>query len=194
MAPNGIKERRRQLLEAAAYLFRKRGYTATTVRMIASRLGMEAASLYNHMASKQELLQEILLPIARLFAKGMEKVERSGKNPFNQLEELVLLHIQLSQKHPDAIALITGEWIHLEDPALSIYSSLRSDYERRFKAIISNGMEQGYLETGNVDIALFSILSSLHWLYSWMGRHPDVSQEELETELKNCLLLGLKIK
>lgn len=188
----GNKERRRQILECAARFFRKKGYNATTVRMIAAELHIEAASLYNHIASKQELLQEILLPIARLFARGMDKIEQSGENAFEKLEALVALHIHLTQKHPDAISLITGEWIHLEEPALSQYAQLRSDYEKRFKTLILSGMEDGLLENQNVDVALFSILSSLHWLYSWMGRHKEIAPEKLESELKNCLLRGLQ--
>lgn len=188
------QDRKDQILISAARLFRKRGYNATTVRMIASDLGIEAASLYNHISSKQEILQSLLLPMAKHFAKGMEKIEADETDAFNKLEKLVSLHVQLSLNYPDAISLITGEWIHLEEPALTQYSQMRRHYESRFKGIIEDGMAQNLLEERNLEVALFSILSSLHWLYSWIGRHKELKPSEIEFEMKNCLLLGLKKK
>lgn len=189
-----IPDRKEQILHEAARLFRKKGYNATTVRMIASALGIEAASLYNHISSKQEILKTLLLPMAQRFAKGMDDIESRPVDAFEKLEELVALHVQLSLNHPDSISLITGEWVHLEEPALSEYSQMRRNYENRFKTIIQEGMNKGLLEKRNLDVALFSILSSLHWLYSWIGRHKELEPGEIEVEMKNCLLLGLKKK
>jgi len=186
------KIRRDQILEVAAKLFRKKGFRATSVRMIASEMNMEAASLYNHISSKQDILKELLLTLASEFMQGMEIIEKSGKNPFEKLEMLVSLHVKLTLAHPDQISLITGEWVHLEDPFLSQYMIHRTAYEQRFKAIISEGMKEGFIEKVDIDMAVFSILSSLHWLYSWSGRHRDIAVEELEKEIKQCLLLGLK--
>lgn len=186
------KPRKDQILEVAARLFRKKGFKATSVRMIAAELGMEASSLYNHIASKQEILRELLLHMAGLFTQGLQQIERSGLNPYQKLEHLVALHVRLTHEFPNQISLITGEWIHLEEPALQLYTAQRNEYELHFKSIIRLGMDEGYIEKVDVDIALFSILSTLHWLYSWVGRHKEISEETLETEVKKCLLLGLK--
>jgi hypothetical protein len=82
--------------------------------------------------------------------------------------------------------------MHLEEPRLKEYIALRTDYESRFRQIISEGMEAGILENIDIDIALFSILSSLHWLYSWSGKHKVRDEESLRKEMKQCLLNGLK--
>jgi len=187
-----VKIRREQILETAARLFRKKGFSATSVRMLASEMNMEAASLYNHISSKQEILKELLLSMAEKFTLGMEEINQSDKNPYQKLEQLVGLHVHLTLKFPDQISLITGEWVHLEEPALGQYLAFRTNYEKRFTAIISDGMKQGYLETVNIEMALFSILSSLHWLYSWSGRHPEMKAADLEKEIRLCLLSGLR--
>jgi AcrR family transcriptional regulator len=186
------KPRKEQILEVASALFRKKGYQATSVRMIAAGLGMEASSLYNHISSKQEILRELLLNTAELFTAGLSEIEQSPKNIFEKLESLVALHIQLTLEFPNQISLITGEWVHLEEPALQQYIKLRNEYEHRFKSIISQGMKEEYLDQMDVDIALFSILSTLHWLYSWVGRHKNIDRADLEIQMKKCLLTGLK--
>jgi len=184
--------RREEILEKAARLFRKTGYSATTMRMIANATGMEASSLYNHISSKQELLEELLFSVAAEFTKGMESAEKMKEGAFEKLEFLVDLHIDLTLRWPDRIALVTGDWVHLEEPRLSEYTTLRKDYEQRFRKLIQEGKDQGILQQINSDLSLFSILSSLHWMYSWLGRHPEIETSLIRKELKQCLLGGLR--
>src|SRR2546426_11208750 len=49
-----------RILRAAMALFRERGYHGSSMRTLARGLRMEAASLYYHFASKQEILFAIL--------------------------------------------------------------------------------------------------------------------------------------
>lgn len=180
--------------DQAAQLFRKKGYKATSMQDIADAVGMKAASLYNHIKSKQEILQELLMPIAQLFSKGMEDINNSSLNPIQKIEKLIGLHVRLTVENPNAISLITGEWVHLddEDKSLSRYKELRKSYESQFKELLKECVQENQLEPINIDIALFSILSTLHWLYSWYNHHPEISPVELEKQITHCLLNGLK--
>ena len=65
----------------AARLFRLKGYKATSMRDIAQEVGMEAASLYNHISNKQEILAELMMHIAELFTDGMENIQKSSLSP-----------------------------------------------------------------------------------------------------------------
>ena len=185
-------ERRDEILDKAARLFRKTGFSATSMRMIASATGMEASSLYNHIDSKQDILEELLFSVAAEFTGGMARAEQISTGPYAQLEFLVDLHIDLTLRWPDRIALVTGDWVHLEEPKLKAYIELRRDYENRFQAIIDEGKKTGELDEIHSDLGLYSILSSLHWLYSWTARHPEYDTETVRKELKICLLRGLR--
>jgi TetR/AcrR family transcriptional regulator, cholesterol catabolism regulator len=188
-SPTRSKERKAEILQVAARLFRKNGYPATSVRMLARDLHMEAASLY--FPSKQAILQEILLDMASRFTKGLHQILAQHTQPVARLEALVDLHIHLTLAHPDPIALITGEWVHLEEPALGQYLQQRNAYEQAFKGVLHQGMASGDLNPTDLDTALFSILSTLHWLYSWTARHRDRSEEDLRRDLHQTLLIGL---
>lgn len=51
---------RERVLEAAAKIFAERGYAGTTMRAVADRVGLQAASLYYHYRSKEELIEAVL--------------------------------------------------------------------------------------------------------------------------------------
>ena len=67
------------ILINAAELFRKKGFAAASVRELAEALGIEAPSLYNHIGSKAELLQEICFEVAKDYTAHMEEVLVSKK-------------------------------------------------------------------------------------------------------------------
>src|SRR5260370_13121770 len=49
-----------EIRQVALDLFYKRGFQATTLRHIASRVGIQVGSLYNHITSKGDLLFDIM--------------------------------------------------------------------------------------------------------------------------------------
>lgn len=57
---NGSLTPREQILQAAAELFTTQGYSATSTRTIAEKVGIRQASLYYHFASKDDILLELL--------------------------------------------------------------------------------------------------------------------------------------
>lgn len=188
------KSKKEIIMACSARLFRKKGYKGTSMRDIAQEVGMEAASLYNHIENKQQLLRESLMTIAHLFTQGMEDVNNTSLNPTAKFEELIRLHVRLTVEHTDKISIITSEWVHLNEPNLGEYRQLRNSYETQFKSIIDACINEGTFAKVNTDIALFSTLSTLHWLYSWYSKHRDISPIELEHQMIHCLASGLKAR
>lgn len=184
--------RKEEIRNCAAKLFRKKGYKATSMRDIADGVGIKAASIYNHINSKQELLSELLLDIANLFTSEMRSISASSLDTEEKLNRLITLHIKLTVDHTNAISLIAGEWVHLEEPEKEQYITLRDEYENSFREIIETGKKEGVFKDVDTDIALFSILSTLRWLYSWYSKNSDYNLIDLEKQMNLCLITGLK--
>ncbi|NND10648.1 MAG: helix-turn-helix transcriptional regulator, partial [Flavobacteriaceae bacterium] len=63
--------RKQEIINTSAKLFKEKGFSAVTMRDLAQAMGIKAASLYNHINSKQEILTNIIISIAEEFTKGM---------------------------------------------------------------------------------------------------------------------------
>lgn len=186
------KSRRTEILEKSARLIRKKGYAATTVRVIAEEMGMKPASLYNHIKDKQEILQTILLPLANLYTKGILEISKSPLTSLQKLERIIADQVRITVENTDAVSLVPNEWVHLDKEQKDEFLELRDIYEKEFKKIFRKCIKDGYLRSVNVEIATFSILSTLRWLYSWYAKNKNVNSLVLETELITNLIGGLK--
>ena len=180
--------RREQIKKVAARLFRKRGYKATSMRDIATQMGMEAPSLYNHISGKPQILEELLMMIAHAFTDGMKDIAGSSLTSIEKLERLIGLHVDITIDHTDAVSLLTNEWVHLEGKSSSRFGKLKDDYEGDFRKVLKACIRDGHLTDVNVELAMFSILSSLRWLYSWYSKNPSVNKIELEREMVKLLI------
>jgi len=185
--------RKEQIKNVAAHMFRKRGYNATSMRDIAAEMGIEAPSLYNHISGKQEILSELLMMIAQTFTDNMREIRTSSLSNIEKLERLIKLHVDITIDHTDAVSLLTNEWVHLEGDISTEFIALKDNYEADFRRVITNCIKDKSMEKVNPELALFSILSTLRWLYSWYSRNPKVNKIELEREMVR-LLVPRKIK
>lgn len=189
MKPN----RRLEIISCAADLFQKKGYSSTSVRDIAKSMNMEAASLYNHISSKQDILSTLLLEVASEFSEAMDGIICAPNSSLDKLYQIISSHIKIIIGSAQAVSLIPSEWVHLEGNAIQEFIALRDRYELDFKSILTKCVEEGSLKPVNIELASFSILSTLRWLSSWHIKNPTVDPTIIEEELKKCLIDGLKV-
>ena len=182
--------RKDEIIKTAAKLFEKKGYSAVTMRDLAKAMGIKAASLYNHINSKQEILKEIIISLAEEFTEGMKQIKASPGSSIDKLKEIVKLHVNITSKNTYGMASLNNDWMHLEEK-LDYYLKLRSNYEDEFRDIIIEGINNNEIVDSNVDITLFSMLSTLRSLYLWIPQKEDLNPDELAKNLSDVLINGI---
>lgn len=183
--------RKEEIKLQATNLFRDKGYAATSMRDIAKAMNMEASSLYNHIKSKQQILSELLIETAELYMTGLITITSSKIPSIDKLERLIADHIQITHQYPQKVALITGEWIHLEEASKSTFLHMRTEYERKFKKTLKACIKEGNIQPVHVELAMFTILSTLRSLYSWTNKYK-INPIELEKEVISMVLDGIR--
>ncbi|TYA54632.1 TetR/AcrR family transcriptional regulator [Formosa maritima] len=182
--------RKEEIIKTAAKLFKEKGYSAVTMRDIATAMGIKAASLYNHISSKQEILKEIIISLAEEFTQEMEQIKRSNNSCIEKLHQIVELHISITSRNTYGMASLNNDWMHLEEQ-LNYYLELRINYEENFRSILKSGVNNNEIFDKNVEVMLFSILSTLRSLYIWIPSKEDLNVNKLSSQLSNVLIHGI---
>ncbi len=183
--------RKEEIINVASQLFKEKGYSAVSMRDIAQEMGMKAASLYNHIESKQEILSVLVLELARMFTSGMEEVLPARLSPLQKIEKIIQLHIEITVNYSEALAALNNDWMHLEGDDLDQFVQMREDYEENFRSIIKEGMELGQLRPHHPEVILFSILSTLRTLYLWYQKRGKLDVNVLKKDMTSVLLRGI---
>lgn len=183
--------RKKEIISKAAKLFKKRGYSAVTMRDIAEALNIKAASLYNHISSKQEILATIIIGIAEAFTDGMEQIKNEQASTQEKLKKIIELHIDLTVKSPEAMACLNNDWMHLEEK-LPYFVKMREDYEDNLRNILKKGIAEGEIANRDPEIMLFSMLSTLRTLYIWYTKKDGVNAKTLKQDMPDTLLNGIR--
>ena len=183
--------RKDQIEQTATALFKSRGYAATSMRDLATELGLEAASLYSHIKSKEEILQRICFRMANEFFEGLETAEKTPGNSTQKLEAAIKSHLSVLTKQPAASAVFQNEWKHLSEPFLSDFLKLRNDYENHFRQIIKEGNASGEFMVSDEKMATLMLLSSLNFVHAWYKPEGKLSPEQISETLTNMLLNGI---
>jgi AcrR family transcriptional regulator len=187
---NGTKKE--TIIETAATLFRKKGFSATSMRDLAEQLGVEAASLYNHIQSKSEILQEICFNVATLFTNNISSVEHMNVSAIEKVEALLRFHINQMIYHYENVYVSDREWKHLEDPYLSDYQNQRRLYRKRFASIIEEGISGNEIKRMDAPTAVLIMLHAVSGIESWHRSRQKISAELLEENMVMILVEGLR--
>lgn len=180
------------ILMKAAAMFREKGFPATSMRDLAEVVGIEAASLYNHIRSKSEILQEIVFRVANVSNAHMDNLEKSNLNSLKKIESLIRFHVQLIVNQFDDYYVMINEWIHLTEPFLTNFTIQRRTYVQKIEGIIAEGIRNKEMKPVMPYVAMLSILSSVRGLEFWHRSDKKISPSDLEDNMVNFLINGLK--
>lgn len=183
--------RKQEICITAARLFKQKGYSAVTMRDLAAAVGVKAASLYNHISSKEEILNEVILNIAESFTEGIKEIRFRESTISKKLEAVIAQHVHLTADHPYGMAALNNDWMHLGD-GRETYLKLRSEYEQHFREVINEGKSSGVLKDIDEEVILFSTLGTLRNLYLWIPKKAALDRVKLVQSLSDALLKGVE--
>ena len=164
------------VLDAACVLFAAHGYRGTSMKDIAAELGVRAPSLYNHVASKQDILYAIMDTAMDRAIAALEETLAGIDDVAEQLrratESLVLDFLRF----PAEVTVCNNEVRSLDPGNRLAIVAKRDRYAARVRRIIEQGCRAGRFRTRTPQIAAFAVLEMGNGAKSWFkpsGRYPD---------------------
>ncbi len=160
--------RRRQLLDAAARLFREHGFDAASMRHIAAAVGMLPGSVYYHFESKDELLAAVYDEGIRQVSEAVEAAVAEAVGPWARLEAACAAHLEALLGDRDYAAVVIGIFPRVSESLRARLAARRDEYEQIFRDLVEalpldRARDRHYLRLG--------LLGSLNWAETWY--RPD---------------------
>lgn len=180
------------ILKKAAQMFREKGFAATSMRDLAETVGIEAASLYNHIRSKNEMLESICFEVANRYTIFMDELESGNQGTIKKIETLLRFHIKQMIENFEEVIVCDREWKHLDEPYLSNFHNQRRSYRKRFAAIIEEGISKNEVKKIDAPTAVLIMLHSVNGIESWHRSTAKISARELEDNMVLIMVDGLR--
>lgn len=183
-----INNRRADVLDAAAYRFRRQGFAATTMRDIAADAGMLAGSLYYHFKSKTALLIAVHEEGVRRIADAVDAAVAAADpaDPWQRLERALAAHLESLLGGGDYAQVVIRD-LPADQPDLrATLIELRDDYEQRFRTLVDALPLADSADAGWVRLML---LGAANWSKTWY-RPDGAGPEEIAANFVRIIRHG----
>ena len=184
------------IVQTASKMFKEHGYASTTMRSLATELGVEAASIYSHITSKNEILSDICFGMARQFHDRVIPILNKWvvMSPDEVLRAAIVEHVAIIIKNIDASVVFFSDWRHLEGKELIRFKALRKQYEDAFLRIIELGADQKIFTTKDPTFSTLMLFSSMNWIYQWYQLKSHQQPQYIAELIAETFINGIKTK
>jgi AcrR family transcriptional regulator len=180
--------RRDELLSAAARLFSKRGFEATSMRDIANEVGMLAGSMYYHFPAKDDLIVAAHAEGVRALLVALDEALLGAVEPWARLEAMCAAHLSNLLGGSDIAGVVAVDFSQLPDELRGRLIQQRDEYEARLAQLV-DALDL----RADVDKRLFrlALLGALNWTPNWFRADVD-SPSEVARQLVSQLRDGAR--
>ncbi len=185
-----MSTRREELTRTAARLFAERGYQGTSLADLAEALGLQKASLYHHIDSKEDLLWDVAREGADAFHAALDGVPADAP-AMERIRLALRAHLDVVAAQLDVATVFVREWRFLTGERREAFVAERRRYEERVRDLFREGVEGSELRT-DLDVATAGLLflSAANWAYTWL--RPGADTAALADRLFAVLLDGMR--
>jgi AcrR family transcriptional regulator len=184
----GNGQRRAEIVALASRLFRERGYDGVGMRAIAEAANMQAASLYHHFRSKDELLHEAILVVDRDLVVGQLPILDGPGSHRERLDRLVRQHIAHLGTHRDAWWVAGRELRALPAERLDAVQVYRRRYQHRIAEFLGEGTRAGEFDVADPRLTSLAILDMINGPNEWFDPAGRYRVDELAERYSRLVL------
>lgn len=180
-----------QVLDVAGRLFHERGYRSTSLSDIGEALGVNKASLYYYVKSKQDIARLLILRAAEGLRHVSSAADLDQMPARDALVRLIREHCAVILDHPHEMGLLIQQRRFLEPGALSAITERERRYAAHVRAVIARGTEDGSFRSVDPSVATQLTLDSVNSLLRWHRPDGRLTRETIIEEVCDFILNAL---
>ncbi|MBU3058402.1 TetR/AcrR family transcriptional regulator [Pseudomonas indica] len=179
---------RGKLLQTAAHLFRSKGYERTTVRDLASAVGIQSGSIFHHFKSKDEILRSVMEETILYNTALMRASLAEATNLRERVLALIRCELQsIMGGTGEAMAVLVYEWRSLSEEGQAYILALRDTYEALWLEVLGEAKLAGYFKADPFILRRF-LTGALSWTTTWFRPQGPMSLDQLAEEALSLVI------
>jgi len=169
-----------RLFDTAAGLFWEKGYAATTTREIASALGIQQASLYYHIASKEDLFYQLCVASLEQLRTDVQSAVGEVHDPLGRIRALVHAHLTTILDQQVRHVTMLTDLRALSNRHHDEVVALRKNYAGLVRSVLEEAQSEGVVRPDIASKYLYlALLNVLNWAVLWFRRDQDLPADRL---------------
>src|ERR1044071_9262066 len=154
---------RENILEAAAQVFRQKGFHGASMQDIAEAVNLQKASLYHHVSSKQEILLALLDRALELLLERISAISSQEIPADKKLPEMIRAYLEILAENTDLSAVLLFEHRSLERKQHARHVPNRDKFEALWRSVLEEGVTTDLFKCEDPALAARAILGIMNW-------------------------------
>lgn len=191
-------ERRREIIEAAAAVFSRKGYRGASLAEVAELVGTDRASLYYYIRSKEEAFHEIVRDAAEANACEAEAIASGAVSAPQKIRRLITGLIVSYAEHPYLFVYIQEDLTRVSDAGSEWSREMRKinkRYDDAVVAIMQSGIDDGSLRAvASPRLLANAVIGMVNWSHRWYRRSESTlpPADEIGGAFADAILVGIQ--
>lgn len=183
-------ERLREILDVASEVFYEKGFAQGTLSDIARQVGLTQPALYHYVASKDELLERIMLQVASDLSVALDDARSVNETATDQLRAVIRHVTAAVVANRKTFAVYWQEMKALPEPLRTDIRSREHGFVAAIRDVVTEAQREGSLPVESAAGILTSgLLGMMCWTYHWYEPDRSMSAEEIAVGFER--LVGL---
>lgn len=176
------------LINAAAAVFKSKGYRNATIDDIADAAGVSRPTVYKYTQNKRALLDSMVDAVLDAIAARLHEVLAGTGSPAGKLRRLIAIHVETATSMQTFYGILFSEEAELSDEARARFRSFSHGVAVDFQALLDACVAAGAAaRTIDTRIAANLVLSMLTSLYRWYDPTGPTTPQQLELQIAAVL-------
>jgi AcrR family transcriptional regulator len=182
---------RDSILDAAAQVFRQKGFHGASMTDIAEAVNLQKASLYHHVSSKQEILLALLERALEMLTDHIAAIVRQDAPAAEKLRRMIRAYLQALSEYPDLASVLLFEHRSLDRKSHARHVPHRDRFEGLWRDVVSQGMREKQFKGPDPGLTVRALMGTMNWTLTWYRPDGPLRMESIADQYADLFLKGL---
>lgn len=183
--------RREELLQTAVDLFAANGFKGTSIRDIASTLGVSVSVIYHYFNNKEDLWSAILDYSVKGLPDRLEKAAAGGGHALERFRRVLRAHLAASSAYQKESKIFLIDYDRMSASGDQASKSIQKRVLDVYVGLLDAMQEEGLVKSAHTKILAFNLLGVVNWYLRWYRLDGPLSPDEVYEEIVSFVLYGV---